>query len=83
MDRAQCRSKTRAGEQREPVSDQGSTDSALGTEQGLRAAGETGAKNGPGGSSTRGDRWCRAREPEGLTEGTRRELQQREESWAS
>lgn len=35
------------------------------------------------GAQPGGDRWCRAREPEGLTEGTRRELQQREESWAS
>ena len=47
--RAQCRSQTRAHEQRDSVSDQGSTDSALGMEQGLRAARETGAKNDLGG----------------------------------
>ena len=60
--RAQCRNQTRAREQRESsISDQGSTDSALGTEQGLRAARETGAKNdlGRGGEGSGGSIWGR------------------------
>lgn len=57
------------------VSDQGSTD-ALGTEQGLRAAHEMGAKSDLGGGasildpSLWAERWFRAREHEGLKEGT-------------